>query len=1066
MGNNELNYNIKEIISDLNVNISTLTKAAETFQTMTNRLYDLGKTRGGMLSSVDSYKHIQAQEDFKRAYNKVVHTIAKDNTIVNQLDGVSSEDLKKFQELVNSLDTLSTNLDHDIGYKIQQIHSFDTGRLKRAQYSTKLIEDLSLYKSQADHTTTQVREATKRSRGLLSKLQTGKTKDVLSYTFDKDIQDSYNLLFKSDYLSKTEKDTQKHLGRQKDLVITLESRIKRNKHQLKNKSLSGSQVKNLRVELAENQTRLDTLKRIIKKDTEMLDELGALESLVSDEYQKYMDTIKEGTLTVAPSKYSFKGLLKRNSLRYANRMAFSAVSTVATKVQQGNSYRIKNYDNGVSQTMFALSNQGQDNSKLDNKIEKDIDKLGISNGTATSSTDMSKLLGAYTSSNSTGNVNDYYHQVDRASQYSAFTNAGIDATSTLISALGTAGVTDSASVLDNTYSALINSNMLNRSSEQTQALASMVSSLNNVGGLTSNQASDIASIQASMASTHNSSLQGQQGANAYNAFTSTLTNTRDPLMRNIFGEIYGLNPNKMSDNAKLSVKMEQARKSPKTMNKALNKLLKHYNGDTKQAAEYLFNNSNGSLTAHQAYGLMKLVDEGKFSKKNINKVLKSDKSTKGRLQAALQGSGNFKINLYLAVQQKNANNSSMLFDSFRNMSSGIFANHPILQNLAGVGGSAVGSIFSTVMGNVLTGVIDNVLFNNSDKKPPKDYKDSSLKSSHVHTPKYDDSETSSNNSEKVSKVSTKQKSSPTKRETKSSNNEFISEGKYKKKKHGSFLKSSLKENAIFAGAGILMDSIFSSTQENTDDRDSEDTSNNESKSNSLSSDDTRNSSSSISSETSSTRVKRSTKSINDKWLDYYTRGIRVVQNASTISNIIPTEGVSSSASNSEDSPSVSDVVTSIASEETKEIVNKNKSNSASAKTNTGTSKVSSNASEGHTTSTHAQTTNINKNSSSVHARGGVYTSSNDFSEPVDATSYTGRALDSSQNSSALSDLIELRVQRDLHQEDTSTINREIRLSPDFQVDIKLKHPENYNEYVDAVNQALQQFVSEITQSLT
>ena len=333
-------------------------------------------------------------------------------------------------------------------------------------------------------------------------------------------------------------------------------------------------------------------------------------------------------VNVNPEKNSMAGYLYYRRYAIARSTVNGIAGTMSSTAESGNQLRTSAYNSGVGATMLQLGNNNYDfHGRPDSDIEGNLSSIGRHNGTNYSTTDMAQLLGAYATSNSSGNLSNYKSQVDKISQLSRFSGMGIENASQLTSAMGNSGVTDMGGNADVMSGALQRSNMIARSGVQAQALSSIFASNANVG-VTNAEASRTTAFQGLMAK-QGSVLQGQQGAQSYMAMSGSLMNFNDPVSRLMFGG----NSSKYAGihgQAKLMEDMQDAKSDPSKLKGSIGNILKSTHGDEEVAAATLSQMTNGQVSVKQAKKYISMYKSGDFDKKHLDAEAKKDKSLSGK----------------------------------------------------------------------------------------------------------------------------------------------------------------------------------------------------------------------------------------------------------------------------------------------------------------------------------------------------------------------------------------------------------------------------------------------------
>lgn len=734
----------------LDTNISELDKITDSYSKYINKTFDRTKVRGDIVSNTEVNHVVNQGTDINKGIQQLKDKLS--NISNNSLTGVQTQ---QYSRLARTLDDISSQINR-LKKKQNRILGADSGRLNARDYSDDLKSSLNEYKRQYDDTTYKARETTKNLRSVINRINNAKQKKDVSYTFDKELRELVDLLIgeredgEDNLTHKTSQDLLASTSRRLDTINTLRENIQRRKDNIRKGSYSLDEVASVRKEIAEDEKRIHDLLLYNSKDADLLQEITYLQQDVTNMYKVYQQDIKSKKIGVRASKYSFRGIMHQHAFRLIGSLGYNVTQSVMQNMYKGNQLRTTNYNNGVAQLMFNQANNGNVSKRMDNTILKGITKQGIQQGV--SSTDTTAMLGAYVGSNRTGNLSDYKNQVSEYVKFSSETNAGTESTQALISAIGQAGGTDPANNLKSLYGALMNADMLSRSSEQVQALSQVLGNTNNIGNISTGAVNRNIATQQAMSNTKDSALQGQQGATAWNMFSNTVTDTNNNLMRNMFASVFNLDVGNRKDNAKLSYLMENARQDPALLSKGVKKLLKYYNNDEKAVADILSSQSGGSLSTHQALKLVKLVEKGKLSKKELNKVAKKDKEKEegSPLEKALKGSGQFTLNFYLSVANRNAQDASMGFDTVRGTGAKIFQNHPVLGMLANAGGSIVYNIALSAFSGYLQTKVENHILHGGKKKDNNNDNDSNH---HGNTPNTDDNTPKDSSMDKETKTS-------------------------------------------------------------------------------------------------------------------------------------------------------------------------------------------------------------------------------------------------------------------------------------------------------------------------
>lgn len=396
-------------------------------------------------------------------------------------------------------------------------------------------------------------------------------------------------------------------------------------------------------------------------------------------------------VNVNPEKNSMAGYLYYRRYAIARSTVNGIAGTMASTAESGNQLRTSAYNSGVGSTMLQLGNNNYDfHGRPDSDIEGNLASLGRHNGTKYSTTDMAQLLGAYSTSNSSGNLSNYKSQVDKISQLARFSGMGIENASQLTSAMGNSGVTDMGGNAAVMSGALQRSNMVARSGVQAQALSSIFASNANVG-VTNAEAGRTTAFQGLMAK-QGSVLQGQQGAQSYMAMSGSLMNFNDPVSRLMFGG----NSSKYAGihgQAKLMEDMQDAKSDPSKLKDSIGNILKSTHGDEEVAAATLSQMTNGQVSVKQAKKYISMYKSGDFDKKHLDAEAKKDKSLSGKNDKGKETygkSGQATIDLTITLKQDGQIAVSKSLDGSRNISTHI--KNMLPDSIRGWGGVAMGAV--------------------------------------------------------------------------------------------------------------------------------------------------------------------------------------------------------------------------------------------------------------------------------------------------------------------------------------------------------------------------------------
>lgn len=1027
MDNKEINYSINSKLENINLKLDILKSLSDTLNKNIDTLYNNGKVPQSV-SSTNIHKVNTLKDDIdklKEELNKNLNSIDKNNT--------SLSNLSKLNSIINSINDIDINYQNNFDYKSKIINNFDIKGTNIIDRNTK--NDILSYKELNDTTKNKINDVIKIMKDVSNKSLNGIDYKEVSNKYNKYINNNYNDLINRGLIQDAKKEISNTIGKYKGYSSSINSKIDLDKNEINSGKLSNSDIEKSMIRIANNKKRLIEINKYIDKQEKLLNKLFDVEQDMIKNYNLYTSNVDSGDILVNSEKYSFVGNMRRYSRVFANTISAQGYIGFISSLSRGKDLRISNYNNGVGSTMLSLANSENLGAKSDNKIEKYIDNIGISNGTHTTSKENAELLGAYTSSNRSGDVNDYKEQVDEATKFATYTGAGVDSTSDVIRAIGLAGGTNPSNNLNNLYGAISNSNMIGRASEQTEALSSMLSNTNNIGNMTTSNINDMIVTQQQMANTGLSSLQGQQGAQAFNDISDVVTNTQNPVVRGVASNVFGIKQDTQEGKFKLSMKMEEAKKDPKQLSKLLNGLTKHFGDDEEAAAEFIAQQSGGKVSRKQSLELVKLAKQGKLTKKKLNAITSKNKkrgkgTTRDNLEKAIHGSGNFKINLYLAVDQKTDSSMSMATDGIRKISNSIFANHPILGNMVGLAGSAIGSAISTSLADYAT----NKVLDHWDRK-----RNSKGGKTTIHIKE-----------EKSNSISKDEMKKDTESSRKSS---FVSSSKGTKFSFKESLKGNVKGMAISAGIGLALNAITSNSKK--DDNEEPKAEKHLKPKEHFS-------------ETYDKSHDRNSKKVESLWDQYYERGIRIVNQAMAISNIIkPKDSSSSQSSTSGTDDDKKD-------KKDKDNKKDNKSSSKKDSKKEKAKKKEENKEHDDTKdiAQFSTPTSVGGNIGDIvdkifkHGSGGLISTSsgsgiNDELLKKYLVSDSGKRPNESYTSSNY-DLLTLSARNNSN---TSYIKENYEISPNYNVDLNIKNKNNYSIYVDAINSALEEYTNILSSSI-
>lgn len=543
------------------------------------------------------------------------------------------------------------------------------------------------------------------NRRTMSDIRTSTNSGQVSYARDKQYQGFYknadDTLASSAQKLSGSKDSLKDIRRSLDSAIST-------KQDAINSSDSSEDIAKYEKELQKLNSLKDKVNLQIDKLTNAQSKVKEGQSSLNSSKISYNNAKRTGDLNVDVDPDSFRGKLKRHSMGITALTGAVATSALVGGTMQGTNIRKSAYDMGTGSIMLGLANQGITGRKMDDKVLNTLTNTGIHNGTNYSGQEMVQFANAYTSSNRTGNIKDYNKQADSISKMARFSGMSNDSASGLIQSAGFSGVTNFTDFSKIVSGAIQGSGMAGRGTEMANALSTMLSNSANVGNMTQTEASRMAAFQGIMNSTHNSAIQGQQGAQAFNGMVNGLTNTSSGMSRFLFAQSsgyaakYGNGP---EGQFRLSMAMEDARKDPTKLTPVLDQLNKNVGGNKWLMAQQLEQLSGGQLTANQAYAMTELYKKGDFTKKNIDKVMKEDKEKGGDSKSnkgkkAYSSSGKSTLDFSIAIDDKGNVQISQATDSIRGLKAGI-------KNVTGVAGGVLFDAAAQFGGSMLSSWISS-----------------------------------------------------------------------------------------------------------------------------------------------------------------------------------------------------------------------------------------------------------------------------------------------------------------------------------------------------------------------
>lgn len=336
---------------------------------------------------------------------------------------------------------------------------------------------------------------------------------------------------------------------------------------------------------------------------------------------------QNASIVIKSPKGSLKGLIRDHKRVIVRASLAAAVAGFSQSLSAGSNIRLNTFDD-VKATAYARGGK-------DNHVENVLSNAGYKN-LGYDEESMARYLNSFTSS--TGNANLSDKQITNLTQawggLSRYSGAKESTTQNLEMIAGlTASYKSpgaSAEVANAIQNSITNSKMSAKADEQQSALASLYQFAGQGQSLTADDQKNLAGFQANMAKM-GSDMQGQNGVQAYKAMASALSDYDDPTARALFG---GFDPQYRTPHgqAALLEKMQNAKKDPSQYQTPIKNMLAHARREGAKtpaaqrqvAAMSLVEESHNQLSMDQAEKLIKLEQEGKFSKKAARKAVKGN----------------------------------------------------------------------------------------------------------------------------------------------------------------------------------------------------------------------------------------------------------------------------------------------------------------------------------------------------------------------------------------------------------------------------------------------------------
>lgn len=386
------------------------------------------------------------------------------------------------------------------------------------------------------------------------------------------------------------------------------------------------QIKKLRRYRTKIEELTTTLKKLNNDYKTTINKIGSASPKDAKTGKMHYDN-KNASIIIKSPKDSLKGLIRDHKRVLVRASLAAAVAGFSQSLSAGSNIRLNTFDD-VKATAYARGGK-------DNHVENVLGSAGYKN-LGYDEESMARYLNSFTSS--TGNANLSDKQITNLTQawggLSRYSGAKESTTQNLEMIAGlTASYKSpkaSAEVANAIQNSITNSKMSAKADEQQSALASLYQFAGQGQSLTANDQKNLAGFQANMAKM-GSDMQGQNGAQAYRAMASALSDYDDPTARALFG---GFDPQyrTIHGQAALMEKMQNAKKDPSQYQTPIKNMLAHARREGAKtpaaqrqiAAMSLVEKSHNQLSMSQAEKLIKLEQEGKFSKKSARKAVKGN----------------------------------------------------------------------------------------------------------------------------------------------------------------------------------------------------------------------------------------------------------------------------------------------------------------------------------------------------------------------------------------------------------------------------------------------------------
>lgn len=438
-----------------------------------------------------------------------------------------------------------------------------------------------------------------------------------------------------------------------------------------------------------------------KKLQAMSESVSRANQAVQDATSGINEASKDKRIKILAPENSIRGQFRKHSSRIIRGSLIAGLGSMTAGWRRGNSSILASFDNLKSATYQFGGN------------DKYVQDQMFGNNVGLNLTQASRYLNAFTSGQGTHSLSgnkarDLVNAWGGLATYNGATDTTTQNLEHTASDVATHGLSASQSerLANAIQQALTNSHMSAKANEQEQALSAMYQNAAQItGSVSASGLTNIAGFQALMAQ-GGSSMQGQAGAQAYSGLTNTLSNISDPTAWLLWGGGYA-NTFSMNDRAALMKKMQEAPEKPWLYSTPIKNMLQAQSYTTKDpktqrrnVAMNLVEMSNGSLTMNQAEHLVKLEQEGKLTKKQIQKETKG-KSKGGKKNYDKSGTKSIRDE-QKAVNQSEVKAARMLNHLTRHLT-GFFQKVWISSFLTGMASGASGQVFSSIFTGLLKG---------------------------------------------------------------------------------------------------------------------------------------------------------------------------------------------------------------------------------------------------------------------------------------------------------------------------------------------------------------------------